>query len=116
MPCGRGREKPGVRLFSGDGLTGLPPRRTKGVLHDLVARYLEIDEAITVDSQEAMFLTLGGTGPRRPFAAGAGTAFLYASSMGAALHPRGFPDQGLPGGLTAPSGSSFKNPNMTRGV
>ncbi|RDG35541.1 aminotransferase-like domain-containing protein [Streptomyces corynorhini] len=41
--------------------------RTKGVIHDLVARYLEIDEAITVDpdsvvvtvgSQEAMFLTL----------------------------------------------------------
>lgn len=41
--------------------------RTKGVIHDLVARYLEIDEGITVDpdavvvtvgSQEAMFLTL----------------------------------------------------------
>ncbi|MFJ2215934.1 PLP-dependent aminotransferase family protein [Streptomyces sp. NPDC101062] len=41
--------------------------RTKGVIHDLVARYLKIDEGITVDpeavvvtvgSQEAMFLTL----------------------------------------------------------
>ncbi|MGW2257363.1 aminotransferase class I/II-fold pyridoxal phosphate-dependent enzyme [Streptomyces sp. NPDC001780] len=41
--------------------------RTKGVIHDLVARYLETDEGITVDpdavvvtvgSQEAMFLTL----------------------------------------------------------
>lgn len=61
-----------MRLFSGDGLTGLPPRRTKGVIHDRGARYLEIDEALTVGSQEAMFLTLGGTGPRRPFVAGAG--------------------------------------------
>ncbi|MGW7291476.1 aminotransferase-like domain-containing protein [Streptomyces xiamenensis] len=41
--------------------------RTKGIIHDLVARYLEIDEGIAVDpdaivvtvgSQEAMFLTL----------------------------------------------------------
>ncbi|MFE4060309.1 aminotransferase class I/II-fold pyridoxal phosphate-dependent enzyme [Streptomyces sp. NPDC059096] len=41
--------------------------RTKGVIHDLVARYLDVDEGITVDpdavvvtvgSQEAMFLTL----------------------------------------------------------